>query len=196
MPHDQLIERRDGSARRRDNGAEPHVWAAGKCVVTTTLSVESPTSAWNHRAQAGPCDGRERDRRPRPIRGEPGPRSSRSSTRRRTHGTARARSQGGGAHPGHDPVGPGRPQGVLPRCQGHHDSLTGDGETGQLLGAQLVGARGTETAKRVDTFAVALFHQMTVEGTAELDLSYTPPLGSPWDAVQIAAQAWVQNQVT
>ncbi|WP_218938441.1 hypothetical protein [Modestobacter altitudinis] len=25
---------------------------------------------------------------------------------------------------------------------------------------------------------------------ADLDLAYTPPLGSPWDAVQIAAQAW------
>ena len=25
---------------------------------------------------------------------------------------------------------------------------------------------------------------------AELDLSYTPPLGSPWDAIQMATQAW------
>jgi hypothetical protein len=24
----------------------------------------------------------------------------------------------------------------------------------------------------------------------DLDLSYTPPLGSPWDAVQAGAQAW------
>lgn len=74
--------------------------------------------------------------------------------------------------------------------------VTGDSDTGQLLGAQLVGARGTETAKRVDTYALALFHQMAVDGMAELDLSYTPPLGSPWDAVQIAAQAWVRNQVS
>lgn len=68
--------------------------------------------------------------------------------------------------------------------------ITGDQETGQLLGAQLVGARGTETAKHVDTYATALFHNMTVDGVSELDLSYTPPLGSPWDAVQIATQAW------
>jgi NADPH-dependent 2,4-dienoyl-CoA reductase/sulfur reductase-like enzyme len=68
--------------------------------------------------------------------------------------------------------------------------ITGDQETGQLLGAQLVGARGTETAKRVDTYATALFHSMAVEELSELDLSYTPPLGSPWDAVQIAAQTW------
>jgi hypothetical protein len=31
---------------------------------------------------------------------------------------------------------------------------------------------------------------MTVPEIAHLDLSYTPPMGSPWDAVQIAAQAW------
>jgi NADPH-dependent 2,4-dienoyl-CoA reductase/sulfur reductase-like enzyme len=68
--------------------------------------------------------------------------------------------------------------------------ITGDRESGRLLGAQLVGARGTETAKRVDTYATALFHGMTVEQLSELDLSYTPPLGSPWDAVQIAAQTW------
>ena len=34
---------------------------------------------------------------------------------------------------------------------------------------------------------------MTVEAVSELDLSYTPPLGSPWDATQIAAQAWVRE---
>ena len=71
--------------------------------------------------------------------------------------------------------------------------VTGDTETGRLLGAQLVGARGTETAKRVDTYATALFHGMTVDNLNELDLSYAPPLGSPWDAVQMAAQEWVRE---
>jgi NADPH-dependent 2,4-dienoyl-CoA reductase/sulfur reductase-like enzyme len=71
--------------------------------------------------------------------------------------------------------------------------ITGDANTGKLLGAQLIGARGTETAKRVDTYATALFHGMTVDAIAELDLSYTPPLGSPWDAVQMAAQTWVRD---
>jgi hypothetical protein len=33
---------------------------------------------------------------------------------------------------------------------------------------------------------------MTVDAMGELDLSYTPPLGSPWDAVQMGAQAWVR----
>ena len=68
--------------------------------------------------------------------------------------------------------------------------ITGDTRDGQLLGAQLVGTRGAEISKRVDTYATALHHGMSVAGMSDLDLSYTPPLGSPWDAVQVATQAW------
>lgn len=68
--------------------------------------------------------------------------------------------------------------------------ITGDERDGRLLGAQLVGTRGAEISKRVDTYATALHHGMSVAAMSELDLSYTPPLGSPWDAVQMATQAW------
>jgi NADPH-dependent 2,4-dienoyl-CoA reductase/sulfur reductase-like enzyme len=68
--------------------------------------------------------------------------------------------------------------------------VTGDRRTGRLLGAQMLGHWQAEIAKRIDVFAAALFHGMRVDGLSDLDLSYTPPLGSPWDAVQIAAQAW------
>ncbi|PJE00664.1 FAD-dependent oxidoreductase, partial [Mycobacterium sp.] len=74
-----------------------------------------------------------------------------------------------------------------------HIRITGDQHTGRLLGAQLVGHRSAEVSKRVDTYATALFHEMTVEGLSELDLSYTPPLGSPWDATQMATQAWARQ---
>lgn len=68
--------------------------------------------------------------------------------------------------------------------------ITGDNRDGRLLGAQLVGTRGAEISKRVDTYATALHHSMTIAEMSDLDLSYTPPLGSPWDAVQVATQAW------
>ncbi|HTF69714.1 MAG TPA: hypothetical protein VK638_44265 [Edaphobacter sp.] len=68
--------------------------------------------------------------------------------------------------------------------------VTGDRETGRLLGAQLLGHKDSEVSKRVDVFASALFHQMQVEHLNDLDLSYTPPLSSPWDPVQMAVQAW------
>jgi NADPH-dependent 2,4-dienoyl-CoA reductase/sulfur reductase-like enzyme len=68
--------------------------------------------------------------------------------------------------------------------------ITGDEDTGQLLGAQLLGHKDSEVSKRVDVFATALFHAMRIEDLSDLDLSYTPPLSSPWDPVQMAAQFW------
>jgi len=50
-----------------------------------------------------------------------------------------------------------------------HIRITGDHNGGQLLGAQ----RSAEIAKRVDTYATALFHEMSVARLSDLDLSYT-----------------------
>lgn len=61
---------------------------------------------------------------------------------------------------------------------------------GRLLGAQIVGHRDAQVAKRIDIFAAALHHGMRVADIADLDLSYTPPLSSPWDPVQMAAMQW------
>jgi NADPH-dependent 2,4-dienoyl-CoA reductase/sulfur reductase-like enzyme len=70
---------------------------------------------------------------------------------------------------------------------------TGDRPTGRLLGLQLVGHLGSEIAKRVDIAATAIFEQLTVDAISDLDLSYTPPLGSPWDALQTGAQTWIRT---
>ena len=71
--------------------------------------------------------------------------------------------------------------------------MTADRTTGRLLGMQLSGHKDGEVAKRIDIAATAIYHGMTVNAVSDLDLSYTPPLGSPWDAVQMAAQAWVRG---
>ena len=68
--------------------------------------------------------------------------------------------------------------------------VTGDRRTGRLLGMQLFGHKHAEIAKRIDIAATAIYNGMTVEAISDLDLSYTPPLGSPWEAVQMGAQAW------
>ena len=73
-----------------------------------------------------------------------------------------------------------------------HMRVTGDRGTGRLLGLQLFGHRHAEIAKRIDIAATAIYHNMTVDAVSDLDLSYTPPLGSPWEAVQMGAQAWVR----
>ena len=70
--------------------------------------------------------------------------------------------------------------------------VTGDRATGRLLGLQLFGHRHAEIAKRIDIAATAIYNNMTVDAVSDLDLSYTPPLGSPWEAVQMGAQAWTR----
>jgi NADPH-dependent 2,4-dienoyl-CoA reductase/sulfur reductase-like enzyme len=72
-----------------------------------------------------------------------------------------------------------------------HICLTGDRKTNRLLGAQMVGPYKAEVSKRIDILAAALFSGMTIESLNHLDLSYTPPLSSPWDPVQMAAQSWL-----
>jgi NADPH-dependent 2,4-dienoyl-CoA reductase/sulfur reductase-like enzyme len=68
--------------------------------------------------------------------------------------------------------------------------VTGDRRTGRLLGAQVLGSYGAEISKRVDVFATAIFHGMRVDAVEHLDLTYTPPLGSPWDPVQTSCMDW------
>ena len=68
--------------------------------------------------------------------------------------------------------------------------ITGDRNTGRLLGAQIVGQYQSEVAKRIDMVATALYHGMAIENLCDLDLAYTPPLSSPWDPVQKAAMKW------
>lgn len=66
--------------------------------------------------------------------------------------------------------------------------ITADCQTHLLLGAQLVGKYGSEVAKRADIFATAIYNDMTVEAFSDLDLTYSPVVGAPWDAVQAAVQ--------
>jgi NADPH-dependent 2,4-dienoyl-CoA reductase/sulfur reductase-like enzyme len=82
---------------------------------------------------------------------------------------------------------------------GAHDvriRVTGDLRTGRLLGAQMLGHVHSEIAKRIDIFATALFNGLQVEELNDLDLSYTPPLSSPWDPVQLSAQSWMSHVVS
>jgi NADPH-dependent 2,4-dienoyl-CoA reductase/sulfur reductase-like enzyme len=69
-----------------------------------------------------------------------------------------------------------------------HIRVIADRDSKRLLGAQMIGSYGTEVSKRVDIFAAALHHGATIEEFLGYDLSYTPPLSSPWDPVQMAVQ--------
>lgn len=72
--------------------------------------------------------------------------------------------------------------------------LTGDRVTRKLLGVQILGSKESEISKRVDIIAAALYGGMKVDDIPDIDLSYTPPLSSPWDPVQVAAQKWLSER--
>ncbi|WP_298385714.1 FAD-dependent oxidoreductase [Ferrimicrobium sp.] len=69
--------------------------------------------------------------------------------------------------------------------------ITGDRSTHRLLGVTMLGSITSAIHKRIDVAAVALSTEMTIERLMDLDLAYTPPLGTPWDALQIAASQWL-----
>jgi NADPH-dependent 2,4-dienoyl-CoA reductase/sulfur reductase-like enzyme len=77
-----------------------------------------------------------------------------------------------------------------PGARDLHIRITGDVRDGRLLGAQIIGDYRASVAKRLDVVATALFGGLRVAQLLDLDLSYTPPLGSPWDPWQAAARAW------
>ena len=134
-------------------------------------------------------------RRQGPIRRQPRhPGRQGLRPRRRPHRTARTR---GHARAGYTPLtsqaSPDDHKAYYPGAQPINIRITGDAGTGRLLGAQLIGRRAPKPPSASTPTPAALFHDMTVDAMSELDLSYTPPLGSPWDAVQMAAQTWVRE---
>lgn len=56
----------------------------------------------------------------------------------------------------------------------------------RILGAQVVGGPGA--GKRIDTFATALWAEMSASELAWADLAYAPPFSGVWDLVHIAAR--------
>jgi NADPH-dependent 2,4-dienoyl-CoA reductase/sulfur reductase-like enzyme len=69
--------------------------------------------------------------------------------------------------------------------------LVWDAEDGKLLGAQIVGP--VAEAKRIDVFATALHHGLTIEDLQKLDLSYAPPFAPVWDPILVAANVAAKN---
>jgi NADPH-dependent 2,4-dienoyl-CoA reductase/sulfur reductase-like enzyme len=68
--------------------------------------------------------------------------------------------------------------------------LTADKRSKRILGCQICGNIHTEISKRVDIVAAAIHNKVTIPEFIQMDLSYSPPLSSPWDPTQMAAQAW------
>lgn len=81
--------------------------------------------------------------------------------------------------------------GYLPAARPMTLKMLAERGSGRLLGVQIVGREGS--AKRIDTCAVALWNEMTVEEIIGLDLGYAPPFSPVWDPVLVAARAAVSR---
>jgi NADPH-dependent 2,4-dienoyl-CoA reductase/sulfur reductase-like enzyme len=64
-------------------------------------------------------------------------------------------------------------------------------ESRRILGAQAAGYG--EVSKRIDVAATAISSGMRIDDVAQLDLAYSPPFGSLWDPLLIAAQAVIKR---
>ena len=76
--------------------------------------------------------------------------------------------------------------GYFPGAEPMTVKVLAENQNGRLLGAQIVGRKGS--AKRIDVFALALWTELTVGELAQVDLSYAPPFSPVWDPVLIAAR--------
>ncbi|MCZ2812795.1 FAD-dependent oxidoreductase [Modestobacter sp. VKM Ac-2979] len=173
----------------------PHVWAAGDCVVThhrlldvTYLPLGTTAHKQGRVAGANAVGGHAR------FAGSVGTQVVKvfDLVVART-GLLEHEARAAGFRPVTTQATPDDHKAYYPGARPITIRVTADADTGRLLGAQLVGRLGSEVARRADVVATALFHGMAVEDLADLDLAYTPPLGSPWDAVQLAGQAWTRE---
>lgn len=63
--------------------------------------------------------------------------------------------------------------------------LVYDRQTGIILGGQTAGYKGAD--KRLDVIATAVASKLTVSDLADIDFSYSPPIGTANDAINMAA---------
>ncbi len=82
-------------------------------------------------------------------------------------------------------VHPAHHAGYYPGASQISLKLLFDPESGKILGAQGVGARGVD--KRIDVIATAMRAGMTVQELQDVELCYAPPFGSAKDPVNYAA---------
>jgi NADPH-dependent 2,4-dienoyl-CoA reductase/sulfur reductase-like enzyme len=76
--------------------------------------------------------------------------------------------------------------GYMPGSKRMLIKLIFDRKNGRLLGAQMAGQEGV--ARRINSLAVALHQNMTIDEIAVLDFAYAPPFSAPFDPILIAAE--------
>ena len=175
----------------------PDVFAAGDCVVTYHRLLDDDTTSRSARPRTSKDGSRARtpSAAAASSRAASAPRSSRSSTwpppapasattKRPPPGSIRSPSS---------PT-PTTTRSTTPEATASESASQATARPAGSSASSSFGHRHAEIAKRIDTAATAIYHGMTVDALNDLDLSYTPPFGSPWDALQAAAQQWASTR--
>lgn len=79
-----------------------------------------------------------------------------------------------------------------PTAKGIFIKLVGDKKTGKILGAQIIGPG--DVAKRINMLSVGMFHGITAQILAKMDLAYAPPFAPAMDNLITAANV-LQNKI-
>ena len=167
--------------------SDPDIFAAGDCVETTNLVTGKPTltpmgSAANKEGRAAGANALGRRIA---VKGFTGTIIVKvfDLTVAKT-GLSEREAMAAGYSPLALYVQPGNHAGYYPGSKPLSIKTVTERDSGRLLGAQVIGEEGVD--KRIDVFATAIYHQMSLEDLLQLDLAYAPPYSAARDPVIIA----------
>ena len=167
--------------------SDPHIFAAGDCIETTNLVTGKPTltpmgSAANKEGRAAGANALGRRIA---IKGFTGTIIVKvfDLTVAKT-GLSEREALAEGYSPLALYVDASHHAGYYPGAKPLSIKTVTERDSGRLLGAQIVGEEGVD--KRIDVFATAIYHHMSLEDLVHLDLAYAPPYSAARDPVVVA----------
>lgn len=187
------VETKEGAIVVDENGRTnlPNIWAGGDA----TISIDPITGARQTVSLAGPANrsGRliaddifrgEDDGKPRPITKPLGTAILRLGDQTMAlTGATRDTLEAAGIDFHTVNLHPLQHVGYFPGAEQVHLVVHFAADDGRLLGAQAAGTDGVD--KRIDVLATAIRGGFRVEDLIDLDLSFSPPYGSPKDPVNL-----------
>jgi NADPH-dependent 2,4-dienoyl-CoA reductase/sulfur reductase-like enzyme/rhodanese-related sulfurtransferase len=167
--------------------SDPDIFAAGDCIETTNLVTGKPTltpmgSAANKEGRAAGANALGRRIAVKGFTGTIIVKVFDLTVAK--SGLSEREAMAEGCSPLALYVQPGHHAGYYPGSKPLSIKTVTERDSGRLLGAQVIGEEGVD--KRIDVFATAIYHQMSLEDLLQLDLAYAPPYSAARDPVIIA----------
>ncbi len=164
--------------------SDPDIFAAGDCIETVNLVTGKPTltpmgSAANKEGRAAGANALGRHIAVKGFTGTIIVKVFDQTVAKTGLSEREARAEG--FSPLALYVQPSHHAGYFPGAKPLSIKTVTDRDSGRLLGAQVIGEEGVD--KRIDVFATAIYHHMSLEDLLQLDLAYAPPYSAARDPV-------------